>query len=109
MKSCYDKDDLPACNVATLKWKRNKIKDVNSYCEWSPVRKSCVDFNCSDYDGIQDVFKSEKPRCEWEHVTKLCLGEGEIPSCSKVTLKWKCNKLSSICDWSKSEKTCKQK
>ena len=52
MKSCYDKDDLPACNVATLKWKRNKIKDVNSYCEWSPVRKSCVDFNCSDYDGI---------------------------------------------------------
>merc|ERR1712232_409150 len=108
-KSCYGKDELPACTVATAKRKCNKLKKINSNCFWSYKSKTCG--NCSHYTGSWRLCNKEKANCKWEDITKTCFGKNELPPCSSLTVKWKCKSknYNGHCTWSKSEGACKDR
>ena len=107
-KKCYGEDKLPTCSLVTSWWKCKKLRDAFSHCVWS--KKSCNEVSCGDYDGKWNKCNKEV-NCNWEPITKSCLGKNELPICSKATTKWKCNKLAktnSKCAWLKSHRICNE-
>ena len=108
-KKCYGKDETPSCSFVTSWWKCNKLKQSNFNCLWS--KKTCHELICSDYNNRWNKC-NKHANCNWDSITKECLGKNEIPSCDAVTLKWKCNKLNKIypkCEWSTLSKACETK
>jgi len=108
-KKCYNKHEFPSCGSVTSLWKCNKLKQSYSNCVWS--KKTCRELTCSDYNNNWNECNKEA-NCNWDKITKECLGKNEVPSCNKATLKWKCNKLKKInskCKWSRMNMSCETK